>query len=534
MASKAAKSDPNEVVEQDVLDVTELGEGVMREVELSNGYKLLLVNHEGNISALASKCTHYGAPLIKGDKVGCTIRCPWHGACFNAVTGDIEDYPGLDSLRKYETHIVDGKIRVKTSVAELTQGKRVKGMATPSQKNPNVVLLVGGGPASVTCAETLRQEGYDGRIVMACKEKVLPYDRPKGSKVMTSSHAKIALRSAEFYEKNGIQLLLGREVVGVDIDKKEATFNDGSREKYDQVLLAPGAQCRTLPIPGNDLPGLFTLRTIDEANEIYKAATDKTVAIVGASFIGMEVASCLANVAKSVTAIEYLPQPFFALGKEVGIALKKFCMGKGVKFELGVRVTEFVSEGGQLKGVKLSEGKIIPCDIAIVAVGVRPSTDFLKGSGIPLNKDGSVTTNEFLAVKPDVFAAGDIALFPSPFGHGEPVRIEHWQIAHHLGRVAARNILKKPTPVDTVPYFWTVLFGKSVRYCGYSRGYDKFVYEGDLETPKFVGYYLKSDKVVAVVSLDSDPKVSEYANKMKMGQFPTLEELKQTAELHEQ
>ena len=438
-----------------------------------------------------------------------------------------------DSLKKYEASVVKGKIRVRAKVADLTQKKRTKGMVAYSEKNNNVVLLIGGGPASTVCAETLRQEGYDGKIIMVCKEKFLPYDRPKGSKAMTSPPETISLRNAEFYEKNGIQVLLGKEATSINIEKKEAGFQDGSRQKYDQLLLATGAQCRTLSIPGCDLNGLYTLRNMDEGNAIFAAAKDKTVAIIGASFIGMEVGSCLSKIANSVTCIGNASHPFPVLGKEVGMGLKEFSMQQGVKFELGVRVAEFVGEGGELRGVKLSEGKVIPCDLAVVAVGVRPSTGFLIGSGIDLNKDGSISTNEFLAVKQDIFAAGDIAMFPSPFGHGDPVRIEHWQIALNHGRVAAMNILKRQTPVDTVPFFWTVLFGKSVRYCGYSRGYDKIVFEGSIPALKFVGYYLKEGRVVAVVGLNSDPKVSHYANKMKIGQFPTLEELSQTTNLNE-
>ena len=536
MASKESHPDQIDttVIEQDVLDITELPPGDIKQVDLKEGYKVLLINNEGIVSALATTCTHYGAPLINGDKVGNTIRCPFHGACFNTITGDIEEFPGLDSLKKYDASVVNGKIRVKAMVSDLKQKKRVKEMVAYSEKNTNVVLLVGGGPASTVCAETLRQEGYDGRIIMACKEKFLPYDRPKGSKAMTSQPEAISLRSADFYEKNGIQVLLEKEVTSIDFEKREASFKDGARQKYDQVLLATGAECRTLRIPGADLSGLYTLRNMDEGNVIFAAAKDKTVAIIGASFIGMEVGSCLAKVSKSVTCIEYAPHPFPVLGKEVGMGLKAFSEQQGVKFELGVRVVEFVGEGGQLRGVKLSEGKVIPCDVVVVAVGVRPSTDFLTGSGISLNKDGSVSTNEYLAVKPDVFAAGDIAMFPSPFGHGELVRIEHWQVAHNHGRVVAMNILKKQTPVDTVPFFWTVLFGKSVRYCGYSRGYDKFVFEGSIEGLKFVGYYLREGKVVAVVGLNSDPKVSQFANKMKIGQFATLEELRETVALTEQ
>ncbi|KAI6652355.1 Apoptosis-inducing factor 3-like isoform X1 [Oopsacas minuta] len=521
------------VIDQEILDLADLPPGDIKQVELQDGYKVLLINNEGIISALANTCTHYGAPLINGDKIGNTIRCPWHGACFNTITGDIEEFPGLDSLKKYDTTLANGKIRVRANVSDLTQKKRTKGMVKFSEKNTNVVLLIGGGPASTVCAETLRQEGYDGKILMACKERFLPYDRPKGSKAMDTPPEIISLRKNEFYEDNGIQVLLGKEVISIDIEKKQAEFQDGSRQTYDQLLLATGAECRTLPIPGNDLTGLYTLRTMDEANAIFAAAKDKTVAIIGASFIGMEVSSCLVKIAKSVTCIGNASHPFPVLGKEVGMGLKEFSLQHGVKFELGVRVEAFIGEEGELKGVKLSEGKVIPCDIAVVAVGVRPSTDFLIGSGINLNKDGSISTNEFLAVKPDIFAAGDIAMFPSPFGHGESVRIEHWQIALNHGRVVAMNILKRQTPVDTVPYFWTVLFGKSVRYCGYSRGYDKFVFEGSISELKFVGYYLREGKLVAVVGLNSDPKVSHYANTMKIGQFPTLEELRQTTTLNE-
>ncbi|XP_042207746.1 apoptosis-inducing factor 3-like isoform X2 [Homarus americanus] len=499
----------------------------MKTFEVEGG-KVLVVHHKGQLSALGSKCSHYGAPLETGVLCNGRVRCPWHGACFSLATGDIEDFPGLDSIPKYGIEVVDGEVKITASKTLLAADKRVKTLARRDPDNPSNFVVIGGGAAGASCVETLRQEGYSGRLVMITPEYHLPYDRPKLSKAMDLTPDKISLRSSEFYESCDIEILQGISAERVDTEGKMVHLSSGEELPYDKIFIATGGKPRRLGISGDDLPEVYVIRTPEDSNAISAAASGKHAVIVGTSFIGMEAAAYLATNerAASVTIIGYTSVPFQrSLGLEVGGRIQALFEEQGVKFINGAKVTEFTSEEGRLTGVVLDTGETIPADVVVTGVGVVPNTEFLKSSDISLNGAAYVTVNEFLETSvPDVFCGGDIAAFPLFIVDGASVAIGHWQVALGHGRTAALNMLDRESEVKSVPFFWTVLFGKSLRYTGHGE-YDDVIIGGDLENLSFIAYYCRGDRVVALASLGKDPAAAKYAEMLQQGTFLTKEQV---------
>ncbi|XP_041349641.1 apoptosis-inducing factor 3-like [Gigantopelta aegis] len=421
-------------VEYVVCDAEELKDGEMKEVEVGSR-KALLVREGGNYYAVGPKCSHFGAPLASGVLCNGRVRCPWHGACFNIKTGDIEDFPGLDSIPKFDVSVKNGKVFVKDDPT--TSGnKRVKPMSKASRDNKQTFVLIGSGAASVTCAQTLRQEGFTGRVVMVTQEKYLPYDRTKLTKVMTTKPEDIALKDAEFYKSADIEIMNEKEVVGVDTKTKSVTFKDGGNIKYDSLLIATGGKPRILPIPGIELDNVCQVRNPAEANKIGNDTAGKNVVILGSSFIGLEVAAFMASrKTNSITVIGRSSMPLqVILGKQVGAVYKKLHEEKGVKFYFENSIKEFVGENGKVKEVLLADGTKLPADICVLGIGVVPSTDFLKNSGINLTSRGFVTVDKGLKTNvAGVFAAGDIVEFPLFMNENTASNVQHWQMANQHG-----------------------------------------------------------------------------------------------------
>ncbi|XP_070573401.1 apoptosis-inducing factor 3-like isoform X2 [Ptychodera flava] len=516
----AAMPKPEKIVpvEAVVCKVDDMKDGEMREVDVGPG-KALLIKDLGAYTAIGHKCTHYGAPLVKGVLCNGRVRCPWHGACFNIQSGDIEDFPGLDGVQKFEVDIKDDNVIVKTHKKALEKTRRIKEMSSRSPDEEVNVVLIGGGAASSVCAETLRQEGFKGRIVIATKEKHLPYDRPKLSKALDSSASDIALRDQNFYSVYDIEVMTESEAVSIDTVLNAVTFQNGDSINYDHLLIATGGRPRILPIPGHDLQNVCLLRTPDDANAIAKNAKGKQVVIIGTSFIGMEVASYLVDKANHISVIGRGNTAFQAsLGEQLGVVLQRMLEAKNVKFFMNNSVKAFHGEGGKLNSVELASGETLPAELCVVGAGVVPTTEFLKESGLTMNARHQLSVDKFMRTsKANVYAAGDIVEFPLAMLNGERVNIQHWQIAHMHGRIAALNMLGQDTEVNTVPYFWTMMLGKSLRFTGYNVGYDDTVIDGNLDELQFVAYYTRGDNVVAVASMNSDPAVSQAAEMFLAG-----------------
>ncbi|XP_011942737.1 PREDICTED: apoptosis-inducing factor 3 isoform X2 [Cercocebus atys] len=515
---------PQDCVEAAVCHVKDLENGQMREVELGWG-KVLLVKDNGEFHALGHKCPHYGAPLVKGVLSRGRVRCPWHGACFNISTGDLEDFPGLDSLHKFQplqVKIEKEKVYVRASKQALQLQRRTKVMAkciSPSAgySSSTNVLIVGAGAAGLVCAETLRQEGFSDRIVLCTLDRHLPYDRPKLSKSLDTQPEQLALRPKEFFRAYGIEVLTEAQVVTVDVRNKKVVFKDGFKLEYSKLLLAPGSSPRTLSCKGKEMENVFTIRTPEDANRVVRLARGRNVVIVGAGFLGMEVAAYLTEKAHSVSVVELEETPFRRfLGERVGRALMKMFENNRVKFYMQTEVSELRGQEGKLKEVVLKSSKVVRADVCVV--GIVAATGFLRQSGIGLDSRGFIPVNKMMQTNvPGVFAAGDAVTFPLAWRNNRKVNIPHWQMAHAQGRVAAQNMLAQEAEMNTVPYLWTAMFGKSLRYAGYGEGFDDVIIQGDLEELKFVAFYTKGDEVIAVASMNYDPIVSKVAEVLASG-----------------
>lgn len=394
-------------------------------------------------------------------------------------------------------------------------------------------VIIGVGAAGVTCAETLRQLQFKGKITMIGKEETLAYDRPKLSKAMSCNVKNILLREEEFFEEYDIDLVLGVTVVSLDDKEKQIELSNGDIIDYDSCLVCTGGTPRTLPVSGSDSPNVYPLRNHDEAATIDSQAADKHVLVVGSSFIGMETAAALSSKAKSVTVIGMETVPFErVLGAEIGKVIMNFFESKGVKFEMGRVVKEIELTNGLASGVQLDNGKKLECDIIVVGAGVIPTTSFIKSTEIISERDRSILCDAHMKATDGLFAAGDIARFPLPFLNGDLVRIEHWGVAMYQGSLAAHGMMGIEKTFNSIPYFWTQLFGKSIRYCGHALNYDKIVFDKEsdgfsTDKMKFVAFYSFKGKIVAVCSMMRDPIVSCCAELMHNGTMPDIEEIEE-------
>ncbi|KFV19865.1 Apoptosis-inducing factor 3, partial [Tauraco erythrolophus] len=527
---------------------------------------VLLVRNRTQFSALGSRCPHYGAPLSKGVLKGERLRCPWHGACFNIRTGDLEEYPALDCLPCFKVTVEDGKVfvtakkKVLTSPAvtkhkqhlglgmistfliffqDLESSQRVKDASKWCLLNRHTLLLLGGGVAALACAETLRQEGFTGRIIMATKEKHVPYDKSKLSKEMNLKAEDMYLRKPEFLDAHCIELWTEKEAVSVDFQKQKVRFMDGSSLKYNQLLIATGSHSSSLKVPGADLQNVCILQTPEDSSKILELATGRNLVIIGASFIGTRLdgakPGCQAPraswdttgsslqpgaAAKLPACLEFpseysnqLPLPFQML------------QNKGVKFYMKTELSELKGKDGKVTEAVLANGEKIPADVVVTGVGVTPNSAFLKGTSIARDDSGAILVDLLMQTNiPNVFAAGDVVSFPVALLNGERSSIHHQQVAEAHGHIAALNMLKKGKELHTVPFFWTTMLGKTIRYAGCGKGYTETVVKGSLEQQKFLIFYIRDGSVTAAASLNCDPMVSLIAEVLYSGKQISKEE----------
>ncbi|XP_046609218.1 apoptosis-inducing factor 3 isoform X1 [Neodiprion virginianus] len=527
----SCQPESSDFVEAVVCNENEIKDNEMKSLPLGeDGGKILLIKQGGELHALGWKCSHYGAPLATGALGEGRVRCPWHGACFNIKTGDIEDYPGLDSLPCYKVSVdQNGGIRVRAKRKELETNKRTKEMSVLKSDNLSTIVIAGGGPAAATCAETLRQEGFTGRIVMVCKESALPYDRPKLSKAMDVDVEKIALRSQFFYNEHNIETLLGKEVIGLNTNEKTVKLNTNENLRYDYLFVATGSKPKLPDLPGIDLANIFVVRNyVDSAAIFAQLSPEKHVVLLGLGFIGMEAAAYCVGKCASVTVVGRATAPFKAVfGQEIGDRIKREFEAKGVRFILENGIARFLSNNGgsSLQQVELLDGTFLECDIAILGVGSTLNTEWLKETQLQRLADGSIVTDRFLKTNVDnVYAGGDVAYAPVYSSGNMPAAIGHYGLAHYHGKIAALNIAGKETPLKVVPFFWTMLFGRSYRYAGYGRPTGVKIV-GSLEDFKFFAYYFKDGKVISMSSSGRDPIVADFANLLYEGRQLTQEEV---------
>lgn len=527
MISKEPSAD---FVEKIVCNTTDIGENEMKQFAMDDESKILLVRQHGELSAIGTKCSHYGALLSTGALGEGRVRCPWHGACFNIKTGDIEDFPGQDAIPCYKVTVTsDGKVNVRAKRSDLLANKRLKNMVHRDPTNEQCFVVIGGGPSGGVCVETLRQEGFTGRIVMVCKENCLPYDRVKVSKAMDFDIHKAEFRTMAFYEEYGIEAMLGTEATKVDAVKMTVTLSNGYVIKYDKLYVATGSKASKPPIAGAaELKNVMTMR--DYADSAYVSSlltADKHVVCLGLSFVGLESAAYCVNKVAKVTVVgrdSVLLRHSF--GPEVGQRVQRLFEENKIEFILNNGIKRCIGADGVLTAVELTDGRILKCDICIMGTGSTLFTKFLDGSGIPLNKNGSIEVDLQLRTSdPHVYAGGDIVNAPVFSIGNEKAVIGHYPLAQYHGRMAAKNMLGQGVDIEAVPYFWTVLFGKSFRYSGYGVPHETQIV-GSLDDLKYVAIqYDKDGNVVGMSSCQRDPVVSQFAELQAQGRKLTKFEL---------
>ncbi len=503
---------------------SDLRDGEMKEVSVGET-KILLARVGDDFHATSATCPHYGAPLVEGALCGTRIICPWHHACFNIETGGLEEPPALDGLVHYDVHVREGHIIA--SVPVETPDRQTPSLAKHDPSDTRQFVIIGGGAAGYAAAQTLREDGFRGRVSIITREDRAPYDRPNLSKDYLQGHAEpewMPLRPEEFYDECNIELVCNKEVTRVDARAKTISFESGERQRYDALLLATGGAPRRLNVPGSDLKNVCLLRSFADADSIIETAGHSSrVVIAGASFIGMEVACSLAARGLEVTVVAPSAEPFEStLGSEVGAMFRRVHESHGVKFKLGSIVYRF--EGAShVEAVVLNNGERLETDMVVLGVGVRPATGFLEG--VKLHEDGGVIVDAYLRAAEDLYAAGDIAFFPDP-RTGERIRVEHWRMAQQQGRIAAHNMAGKATAFDGVPFFWTQQFEAGLLYVGHAAKWDEIIYQGDTAAHDFLAFYVKEGRVLAVAGMKRDRDMAAVEELLRLGRTPSPAQLR--------
>jgi apoptosis-inducing factor 3 len=463
----------------------------------AHGEPALLARRGDEVFAIGAGCTHYGAPLEQGLLVDDTVRCQWHHACFSLRSGEALRAPALNPVSCW-------RVEQRDEIAYVREKLEIAGRQPPGVEpnTPGSIVILGGGAAGNAAAEMLRREGYAGRITMLSADESLPCDRPNLSKGYLSGAAAEEtnpLRSAEFYRDHRIDLKLLARATSIDTANRHVRLVDGSRYAYDALLLATGADPVRLDVPGADLPHVHYLRTVaDSRTIIAKAATSRRAVVIGASFIGLEVAASLRtrNIEVHVIAPEACPMEHI-LGREVGQFFRTLHEQHGVTFHMGATVT---SIDGQ--GVTLKSGEHLEAGLVVVGIGVRPVISLAEQAGLAI--DRGITVNEYLQMSvPGIFAVGDIARWPDRLT-GERIRVEHWVVAERQGQTAARNILGRRERFDCVPFFWTEQYDFGLGYVGHAERWDKIDIAGSLEARDCTVSYRLGGRKLAVAIVHRD------------------------------
>ena len=508
-----------------VANTPDLRDGEMKEVSIDET-RILLARTGDRFYAVSATCPHYGAPLAEGVLCGTRIVCPWHHAAFNIVNGDLEEPPALDALVSYAVR-VEGE-RVLVTMSEEAPDRRTPSMVDrdPAADSRQFVII-GAGAAGYAAAQTFREEGFRGNLVMITREQHTPYDRPNLSKDYLHGHAEpewIPLRPDEFFSEHGIQLVLNREVTRVNARAKTITFEGGETMDYDALLVATGGAPVRLNIPGSDLKNICVLRSFADSDSIIETARrSRRAVVVGSSFIGMEAAYSLRERGLEVTVVAPSQEPFeTTLGTEVGALFRRLHESHGVRFKLGSIVYRF--EGSHnVEAVTLDNGESIEADMVVVGAGVRPVTHFIEG--VELDDTGGIVVDSRLRAADGIYAAGDITSFKDP-RTGERMRIEHWRTAQQQGRAAARNMLGRDIAFDGVPFFWTRQFDVALLYVGHTKSWDEIIFHGDVSSHDFLAFYLKGDRVLAVAGMNRDREMAAIEELMRLDRMPAREQLK--------
>ena len=476
------------------------------------GDAVVLARVDENWFAVGARCTHYSAPLADGLLVGETIRCPWHHACFELRNGAASAAPALNDLPSYDVLVQNNIVRVvgKRDGARLNGSlHRSRGSRTPVRvlfeehpfAGPESVVIIGAGAAGIACAEMLRREGYRGPVTLLDPDPDAPYDRPNLSKDYLAGSAPedwLPLHPSTFYERQHIEILTGIEARDLDIEAKTVGLSDGRTLPFDRLLIASGASPIRLRIPGGER--VRYLRSLADSRAIIEqVGRSRKAVIIGAGFVGLEVAASLATrgLEVNVVAPDRLPLER-VLGSEIGTLVKSVHEARGVKFHPG-RTAQAIEEGG----VVLDNGERLETDLVVAGIGVRPNAGIAERAGLMV--DDGIAVNEFLETSAiGVFAAGDVARWRDAYSAAR-LRVEHWVVAQRQGQVAARNMLGHRDRFDDIPFFWSRHYDKlSIRYTGHVDRWDETRIDGTVMEMDCAVSFMVDGKRRAIATINRD------------------------------
>lgn len=472
---------------------------------------VILVRKGARFYAVGAQCTHYSGPLAEGLVVGDTVRCPWHHACFDLRTGRALGGPALAPIPCYQVErrldmvVVTGHLRSETVPAAETR---------PS--HPASIVIVGAGAAGTGAALTLRAEGYTGRLTLVDADASAPYDRPNLSKDYLAGSAPeewLPLRPHEELIDAKIRLVLGVPVLRIDPSVRSVLLADGRAFPYDALLLATGAEAARLDLPGMDSPHVETLRSLADSRRIIaKATAARRAVIIGAGFLGLEVAASLRKRGLEVHVAAPDQRPLEqVLGRELGLKVQRIHEEHGVAFHLGHIATAIGDTS-----VTLDDGSELAADLVIVAAGARPRVALASRAGVVLARGIQVDQYLETSVR-GIYAAGDVARWPEP-RTGRTIGVEHWAFAMRQGQAAARNMLGARQPFVGVPFFWSQHYDVQISYVGHADQYDRLEIMPGLPPDQWEQHYLVGNTVVAVATIGRDRQSLEAEAVMERAQ----------------
>jgi NADPH-dependent 2,4-dienoyl-CoA reductase/sulfur reductase-like enzyme/nitrite reductase/ring-hydroxylating ferredoxin subunit len=458
------------------------------------GEAIIVARTGDGLVALGGACSHYSGPLREGLRVGDTINCPWHHACFDLRTGRALKAPALSPVARWKVEEEGGKVFIREPLTD----EASPASALMADKH---FVIVGGGAAGFAAAQRLREHGFDGELTMISSDADAPYDRPNVSKDYLAGTAEpewMPLKDDAFYKDLKISLKLGTVVRSIDAASRSLALESGGSVSYDKLLLATGAEPIRPSAPGFDQPHVHTLRSMKDAERVIAdVSADDVVAVIGSSFIGLEAAASLRHRGARVHVIgpELIPLRS-KFGPSIGTMIKALHEANGVIFHLGRRA-EAYADGA----VQLDDGTSVRATRVVLGIGVKPRLSLAEAAGVRIDR-GVVVDASMRSSDPNIFAAGDIARYPG--AHGEPARVEHWVLAERHGQVAAASMLDIHDPFEEPPFFWNVHYDTTIRYVGHAEDWDAIREEGSVADKDAEVRYEKDGRIIAVATINRD------------------------------
>jgi apoptosis-inducing factor 3 len=480
-----------------------------------DGEPVILVRQGEQVFATGAICTHYGGPLAEGLVVGGTIRCPWHHARFDLGTGEAQGAPALNPVSCFTVRRQDNMVMI--------DRPRAADFRVPCPLNPSSVVIVGAGAAGAACADMLRAKGYAGPVTLVGDEEPGPVDRPNLSKDFlagTATEDWIPLRTREYYESIHVELVTGDPAVRLSQADHQVSMRSGRTLNYGALLLATGAEPRSLPIEGAHLRHVFRLRTLADSKAIIdKAQRVRNCAVIGCGFIGLEVAASLRHRGLAVSAIGHDSVPLGkVLGEDLGRFIQKLHEQHGVRFFLNATPRAIKEDR-----VEIGEGNFVEAELVVLGVGVSPRTSLAEAAGIQVN-NGVIVSETLRTSAPEVFAAGDLARYPESVS-GEPARIEHWVAAERQGQAVARSMLGIGGAFREAPFFWSQHYDVTISYVGHAASWDSCEIKGDLEKHDACAIYRRNGRTIAVATIGRDRLSLRAEAALEQGDTAALESI---------